>query len=125
MNFKNESHKRAFMSKAKVMNIANKELMCKLYLLTADVKLWQLTKRCMETNQIPLHLIHLRPGTEERYILLCCAKDLTMGTKYLSIADLSDSNVISPQMFNILSNAIAIRRFGLDAIQYKGRREGK
>lgn len=125
MNFKNENHKKTFMSELKKLNPSDKALMCKLYLLTADVKLWQQVKRCMDKNRIPLHQIHLRPGIEERYILLCSAKDLTEGTKHLTIADLADREVITPQMFEVLCNAIAIRRFGLDAIQYKGRSENK
>ena len=101
----------------------DKELMCKLYLLTADRKLWQISKQWVDKNRIPLQHIHLRAGGAECYILLCCAKDLTLGTKHLSIDDLADTTVITPQMFEILCNAIAIRRFGLDAIQYQGRRE--
>ncbi|MFQ7078348.1 MAG: hypothetical protein ACLRSW_10625 [Christensenellaceae bacterium] len=83
-------------------------------------KLWQISKPWIDKNRIPLQHIHLRASGEESYILLCCAKDLTLGTKHLSIDDLADTTVITPQMFEILCNAIAIRRFGLDAIQYQG-----
>lgn len=122
MNFRNEKHKTLFQSTAKGMNTADKALMCQLYLLTADRKLWQISKPWIAKNHIPLQHIHLRAGGEECYILLCCAKDLTLGTKHVSIDDLADTAVITPQMFEILCNAIAIRRFGLDAIQYQGRR---
>ena len=123
MNFRNEKHKTRFQSAAKGMNTSDKSLMCQLYLLTADRKLWQISKPWIDKNRIPLQHIHLRAGGEECYILLCCAKDLTLGTKHVSIDDLADTTVITPQMFEILCNAIAIRRFGLDAIQYQGRRD--
>lgn len=119
MNFRNEKHKTLFQSAAKGMNTSDKALMCQLYLLTADRKLWQISKPWIDKNRIPLQHIHLRASGEESYILLCCAKDLTLGTKHLSIDDLADTTVITPQMFEILCNAIAIRRFGLDAIQYR------
>lgn len=123
MNFRNEKHKTLFQSAAKGMNTSDKALMYQLYLLTADRKLWQISKPWIDKNRIPLQHIHLRASGEESYILLCCAKDLTLGTKHLSIDDLADREVITPQMFEILCNAIAIRRFGLDAIQYQGRGE--
>ena len=122
MNFRNEKHKTLFQSAAKGMNTSDKALMCQLYLLTAVRKLLQISKPWIDKNRIPLQHIHLRASGEESYILLCCAKDLTLGTKHLSMDDLADTTVITPQMFEILCNAIAIRRFGLDAIQYQGRR---
>ena len=44
MNFRNEKHKTLFQSAAKGMNTSDKALMCKLYLLTADRKLWQISE---------------------------------------------------------------------------------
>ena len=74
MNFRNEKHKTLFQSTAKGMNMEDKALMCKLYLLTADRKLWQISKQWVDKNRIPLQHIHLRAGGVESYILLCCAK---------------------------------------------------
>ena len=57
--------------------------------------------------------------TEAGYALFCCAKDLAIGTKHLTISDLADSDLIPPKLFGVICNAMAIRRYGLGAIQFK------
>ena len=42
-----------------------------------------------------------------------------IGTKHLTISDLSDTELISPMLFGVICNAMAIRRYGLGAIQFK------
>ena len=53
---------------------------------------------------------------EKAYTLFCCAKDLYLGTKHITIADLADEQLISPKMFGIICNALAIRRFGIGVL---------
>lgn len=56
--------------------------------------------------------------TENAYTLFCCAKDLYLGTKHIAVKDLADMDLISPKMFGLICNAMAIRRFGLNAINF-------
>ncbi len=58
---------------------------------------------------------------ENSYPLFCAAKDLYLGTKHLTVRDLADAELISPKVFALICNAMAIRRFGLGAIQYEER----
>lgn len=44
-------------------------------------------------------------------------KDLTLGTKHLTVSDLSDADLVPPMLFRTICNAMAIRRFGLAAIK--------
>ena len=97
MNFRNEKHRLAFVEAIRKLDKKNFALMSALYLLTA----------------------------EHGYTLLCCAKDLYLGTKHITISDLADTELIAPRMFALICNAMAIRRFGLGAIQYKERNAQK
>ena len=45
------------------------------------------------------------------------AKDLTLGTKHITVSDLSDADLVPPMLFRTICNAMAIRRFGLAAIK--------
>lgn len=119
MEFKNERHQAVFTEAVQGMNRNDKALMSALYLLTADGKLWSASKRHIRKNEIDLKRIVLRNSTEASYTLFCCAKDLAIGTKHLSISDLSDTDLIPPMLFGVICNAMAIRRYGLGAIQFK------
>ena len=59
----------------------------------------------------------LPKATAKRYTLYCAAKDLTLGTKHITVSDLSDADLVPPMLFRTICNAMAIRRFGLAAIK--------
>ena len=99
----------------------NFALMSALYLLTAEHKLWMQIRNYVERNEIKFERFKPKDSTENGYTLLCCAKDLYLGTKHITISDLADTELIAPKMFALICNAMAIRRFGLGAIQYKER----
>lgn len=119
MEFKNEKHRKVFAEVAKKLDKKNYKLMSALYLLTADLKLWNAVKRFVVKNEIRFQCIHLNGSTENGYTLYCAAKDLSLGTKNLSVYDLADTQLIPPKVFGLVCNAMAIRRFGLGAINYK------
>lgn len=119
MEFKNERHQVVFTEAVQGLNRNDKALMSALYLLTADGKLWSVARRHIRKNGIDLKQITLRNSSEASYTLFCCAKDLAIGTKHLTISDLSDTELISPMLFGVICNAMAIRRYGLGAIQFK------
>ena len=119
MQFKNEKHKTTFEIAASTMNQHDKSKMCALYLLTADFHLWKSAKPYVKENEINLYQIKLKKGTPTAYTLFCCAKDLSLGTKHLTMSDLADGDIIPPKIFAVICNAMAIRRYGLGAIQYE------
>ena len=45
------------------------------------------------------------------------AKDLTLGTKHITVSDLADADLVPPMLFRTICNAMAIRRFGLAAVK--------
>ena len=95
--------------------------MAALYLLTADSMLWRYVKYAVVNNVICFEQVRLRGTNTNRYPLFCAAKDLYLGTKHLTVSDLADAELIPPKVFALICNAMAIRRFGLGAIQYEER----
>ena len=125
MNFRNEKHRLAFDEAVRKRNKKNFALMAAIYLLTAEHKLWMQIKRFIERNEIKFGSFKPRDSSENGYTLLCCAKDIYLGTKHITISDLADTELVAPKMFALICNAMAIRRFGLGAIQYKERNAQK
>ena len=125
MNFRNEKHRLAFVEAIRKLDKKNFALMSALYLLTAEHKLWMQIRNYVERNEIKFERFKPKDSTENGYTLLCCAKDLYLGTKHITISELADTELIAPRMFALICNAMAIRRFGLGAIQYKERNAQK
>lgn len=116
MYFKNKAHRDAFIHAAQRANRNDRKQMCKLYLLTADRALWRAAKRESNGGKYPLGRIRLVCGTESSYTLLCCAKDLTLGTAHITVSDLADREVVSPKLYKIIDTAMSIRRYGINEI---------
>ena len=95
----------------------NYALLSAIYLLTADIRLWNCCKHHINNGCIFFENIKLRNCSERAYTLYCAAKDLTLGTKHITISDLADIKLVPPVLFRIICNAMAIRRFGLAAVK--------
>ena len=117
MRYKNEKHQSEFEEAIRKKDKKDYAMMAALYLLTADLRLWHLSKRHVGKISINFADIRLKNIHENGYALFCCAKDLCLGTKHLTVADLADTDLIPPKLFELICNAMAIRRFGLGAIK--------
>ncbi len=117
MTYINEKHRARFELAAKNIPKANYALLSALYLLTADQRLWSCCKHHINNGCVFFENIKLNNCTERAYTLYCAAKDLTLGTKHLTVSDLSDADLVPPMLFRTICNAMAIRRFGLAAIK--------
>ena len=98
------------------INPDNLRVLSAVYLLTADTQLWRRVQNQVEKNCIRFDRMNLGSVDEKAYTLFCCAKDLYLGTKHITIADLADEQLISSKMFGIICNALAIRRFGIGVL---------
>lgn len=116
MDFRNEKHRSVFTEAIRKLNKKDYALMSAVYLLTAEHTLWRTVKRSIGDNTVRFHEIKLQNSTENGYTLFCSAKDLYLGTKHITVKDLADTELISPKLFVLICNAMAIRRFGLGAI---------
>lgn len=117
MTYINEKHRAGFTLAAKNISKTNYALLSALYLLTADQRLWGCCKHHINNGCVFFENIKRNNCTERAYTLYCAAKDLTLGTKHITVSDLSDADLVPPMLFRTICNAIAIRRFGLAAIK--------
>ena len=117
MTYLNEKHRARFTLAAKNISKTNYALLSALYLLTADQRLWSCCKHHINNGCVFFENIKLHNCTERAYTLYCAAKDLTLGTKHLTVSDLSDADLVPPMLFRTICNAMAIRRFGLATIK--------
>ena len=116
MNDCNKKHEKDFNKALERIDNNNEKLVSAVYLLTADTQLWRRVQNHVEKNCIRFDKMNLGSVDEKAYTLFCSAKDLYLGTKHLTIADLADEQLISPKMFGIICNALAIRRFGIGVL---------
>ena len=119
MEYRNEKHRVVFSEAIQRLNQKDKTLMAALYLLTAEHRLWTRIRRFVERDEIQFDSFKPKDSTESGYTLLCAAKDLYLGTKHLTVSDLADPELISPNTFTLICNAMAIKRLGLGAIHFK------
>lgn len=117
MEYQDSRHQRLFLRAIQKKDRKNYAMLSALYLFTADMKLWRIMKEQVETNFIRFDRTKLNGLDESSYTLYCAAKDLCMGTQYLTIRDLADRELISPRLFALICNAMAIRRFGIKAVE--------
>lgn len=123
VSYRNENHKAVFEEITAKMDKQNYALLSALYLLTADYRLWKIMKHHVQKNAVDFASVSLKGIHENGYTLYCVAKDLYLGTKHLSVSDLADTELIRPQIFMLVCNAMAVRRFGMKAVRLAERRE--
>ena len=116
MNYYSKKHKNEFIHTINRIDENNLRVLSTIYLLTADQQLWRRIQNQVEKNCVRFDKMNLGSVDEKAYPLFCCAKDLYLGTKHITIGDLADEQLISPKMFGIICNALAIRRFGIGVL---------
>lgn len=116
-SFRNNAHRTVFLEASRNMNRSNYALIAALYLLTADSRLWNQVKDCVQHNQILFYQMKPKNHSTNSYAMFSVAKDLYLGTNHMSLCDLVDTELIPPKIFVIICNSMAIYRLGLDAIQ--------
>lgn len=125
MKFKNKNHQAVFNGEAHKMNRQDDVKMAVLYLLTADVQLWNASKKHIKKGNIDLDSIRVKNSNLKAYTLLCVAKDIACGTCFLSLHDLGDTDLITPKMFGTITTALKIRRYGLNGNKNNDEKENE
>lgn len=125
MKFRNQRHREMFTKAIRRLDRGNYTLMAVVYLFAADTRLWSMTEKSICYSGVDFSRIRLRNCSVGLYTLYCAAKDLYYGTDRLIIGDLADAEVVPPKVFNVVCNAMAICRVGLDAIYTKERNKSK
>lgn len=116
MKFRNNAHRTAFAEAIKCLRRSDYAELAAVYSLTADGRLWSQVKHCVRHHGILFDQMKPTGNTRSSYALFCVAKDLYLGTTHIALGDLADPELIPPKLFGVICNAIAIRRYGLQAI---------
>lgn len=116
MRYKNGKHRDRFAEAIRKKDKKDFRLIAALYLLTSDIRVWNLAKQYVSRTKIDFENTWLPNIHPNGYTLFCCAKDIYLETQYLAIADFIYRDLIPDKMFGLINNAIAICRYGLIAI---------
>lgn len=122
MNFRGQRHQSLFLKELQKREKPTAAMLCALYLLTADCRLWSRVRANVHASDIQFQEIRLGDISPEAYTLFMTAKDLYCGSKHITIRDLADKEIVSPQLFGILCEAMTLRRYGIAAYAAGGRK---
>lgn len=95
------------------------ELCSYCFLLSADEKLWEKTRRQMSDTGIYFNQVRLGSVTLEQYILFHAAKDAYHGTKHIRLSELTDRELVPDEILRLIVNAFVIERYGMDIVEQK------
>lgn len=123
MNYRGMRHRVLFQNELQKRENPSAALLCALYLLTADCRLWSRVRRSVRAKGVQFQGVRLGELSPEAYTLYMTAKDLCCGTKHITVSDLADKEIVSPQMFGILCEAMTIRRYGMAALSLENGKE--
>lgn len=113
--FESGFHKQQFESQITDNNCSDSNYLAAIYLLTSEETTWRAVREYVSKSGIKYDLIDHIPSNEG-YTLFQLAKDITEGTRHITLADISNSAVIKPKMFLIICKALAISRYGIGAV---------
>ena len=101
MRFKSQQHKSTFKKAIRKKDKTDNKLMAAMYLLTADLPLWNRVKGSIRENSIDFDEIRLNTVTENGYTLYSASKDMFFNTDHVSLSDIFDTKLIPEKMFNL------------------------
>ena len=117
MLYRGNAHKEMFERAIERILNSDNAMLSALYLLTADKYLWSKVRFAVSNNAINFSAVRLGDISTDAYTLYMTARDLYSGTKHITVSDLADADLITNKMFGILCNAMAIRRYGMKAVE--------
>ena len=117
MLFRGNAHREMFKRTIERSLTSDNAMLSALYLLTADKYLWSKVRCAVSNIDINFSAIRLGDVNTDAYTLYMTARDLYSGTTYITVSDLADTELITNKMFGILCNAMAIRRYGMKAVE--------
>lgn len=117
--YNSKRHQEIFEKAIIKKNESNYALIAVIYLFTSDNELWKVTKDHVKKNTIEFDKIKLNAIYSKGYILYCVAKDLYLKTGRVTISDITNKHLVDPKLYEIICNAMSIRRFGRNAWCWK------
>ena len=113
MRFKSVAHRRIYNQFITDHKITSPDKQAALFLLTASPRLWHRARANVQAGEILFDKIPLKDCSTDEYTLLCCARDICVGDKHITVYDLADATVVPESLFKLVVDAIVIARSGL------------
>lgn len=95
-----------------------------LFLLSADERLWRISRDAVTPKEIHFWEIRLAQSGMDGYVLFHMARDFYYGTDFVKLADLVDQELVEDSIFRLIIHAGFIRELGLSKIPPKWYPEG-
>ena len=114
MSYRGQQHNEIFALATKNRPNSSYRYLSVIYLLTANKRLWNRSKKAVFSNSVDFSEINCAGLEPETYTLLTTAKDFDNDDGNLTVADLANKEIISAKLFSIICTAISICRYGLN-----------
>ena len=92
-----------------------------LYLLTADEDTYARAANCFCKHGIEFGYARLRGVSPHGYALYMAARGICTGAEGLTVRDLADGDVVDPEAFRLIVNAVLIARYGPTTLNLRER----
>jgi len=121
MFYRGHEHKRIFLETLKELYKPvyqmTPEFLSALFLLTSNNKLWHRVKNAVSMNVVEFEKINIRKINIDGYTLCKLAQDLYEGTSHVDFANVSNPDIVSDKLFNLIKSALQIKRNGCCAFK--------
>lgn len=119
MLFGSNTHRTVFHQAMEKCKIQSPAFLSALFLLTADIGLWNRVKPCINGSKIWFDDVLICGISLPAYTLFKTAKDLYSDSdaKHINFNDLSDKKLIDHTTFALICKAMTIRRYGLRVLE--------
>ena len=125
--FLSAGHRKRFREGMTMVKKADNSATAQLYLLSAHEKLWQKTRKVLEADGVVYSAMAdaVSELDADAFELYLAASVWEYGAVSADYADLSDEEAVSFDVFRVVSYAVPIGLYGMDAIKISERRPGK
>ena len=112
MKFANKTHQDTFREEIAMQYHPSKEKIAAIYLLTSNQQLWASCFNYVDNDHIDFESIHVHRVSLSAYSLLKAAKSISENSVDLTLSELIDTDCISEPVFQLISEAMKIVRYG-------------
>ena len=111
-------HKRRFCEGLSALGASDNLVAAQLFLLSANVRLWYKVKPYLISGKIAYPFIELafQDVSEKAHSLYLAAKDLSDGSKNISLSDISNEEHFDFDVFRMICYSVAIAAYGVESV---------
>ena len=111
-------HKRRFCEGLSALCVSSSLVAAQIFLLSANVRLWHKVKPYLISGKIayPFIELALQDVSDKARNLYLAAKDLSDGSKNISLSDISDEEHFDFDIFRMICYSVTITAYGVESV---------